>query len=166
MDRLRAVLDYAKANLRVDTSRIYFTGLSMGGGATWAFARSQRYNPNEFYAAELAAIVPICGADQVSAIACNMANHSLPIWAFHGTADGTVSIERSREFVNAINGISAAGVQCSPANPVKALLTEYAGVGHDSWTKTYNPATRFNPATAVEDNSGINIYQWMLMHSR
>lgn len=163
--RLRAVLDYAKANLRVDTSRLYFTGLSMGGGATWSFARSQRYNPNEFYAAELAAIVPICGAAEVNPSSCNMANQSLPIWAFHGTADATVPIARSRDFVNAINGISANGVQCT-ANPVKALLTEYAGVAHDSWTKTYNPTSRFNPVTAVEDSSGINIYEWMLTHSR
>lgn len=165
VNRLRAILDHAKANLRVDTSRIYLTGLSMGGGGTWSFARSQRYNPNQFYAAELAAIVPVCGAAAVNAAACNMANHSLPVWAFHGTADGTVSISSSRNFVNAINGVLAGGVQCTP-NPVKALLTEYAGVGHDSWTRTYNPLNRFNPITAVEDPSGVNIYEWMLTHSR
>src|SRR5690606_15938777 len=67
VERLRAVLDHAKANLRVDTSRIYLTGLSMGGGGTWSFARSQRWNPTEFYAGELAAIVPVCGAAEVSA---------------------------------------------------------------------------------------------------
>jgi alpha-tubulin suppressor-like RCC1 family protein/predicted peptidase len=172
VDRLRAVLDYAKANLRVDTSRIYMTGLSMGGGITWAFARSTRTNPVQYYAAELAAIVPIAGADEASSAACNMATEALPVWAFHGDADPQVSIKRSREFVSAINGLPttvdvtpAKQVQCT-TNPQKALLTEYPGVQHNSWTQTYNPANRFNPVTAQPDASGVNIYEWMLNHVR
>jgi predicted peptidase len=163
--RFRAILDYAKANLRVDTSRIYMTGLSMGGGLTWSFARSQSYNPTAYYASELAAIVPIAGASEVGQSACNMANQRLPIWAFHGTADSTVDIKASRDFVNAINGILANGVQCTP-NPKRALLTEYAGVGHDSWSETYKPTNRFSLTTTQLDSSGVSIYEWMLSHSR
>lgn len=173
VDHIRAIFDYAKTNLRVDTSRIYMTGLSMGGGITWAYARSTRSNPKNFYAAELAAIVPIAGADQVSNAACNMSKEAIPVWAFHGTSDTSVSIDRSREFVDAINGIrvnktidtTTVDVQCT-ANPQRALLTEFAGVGHDSWTRTYNPNNRYSISTLQADASGVNIYEWLLMHKR
>lgn len=173
VEHIRAVFDYAKTNLRVDTSRIYMTGLSMGGGITWAYARSQRSIPKNVYAAELAAIVPIAGADQVSNAACNMSKEAIPVWAFHGTEDRSVSIDRSREFVDAINGIhinktintTAVNVQCT-ANPQAALLTEFAGVGHDSWSTTYNPNNRFSLSTKQLDSSGVNIYEWLLSHKR
>jgi len=172
VNRIRAILDYAKTNLRVDTSRIYMTGLSMGGGITWAFARSHSSNPVRYYAAELAAIAPIAGADEASQEACNISQEALPVWAFHGTADGNVSIARSREFVSAINGLATTvavtppkQVQCT-ANPYTALLTEYPGVGHNVWSHAYNPANRFNPATAQQDVAGVNIYEWLLSHKR
>jgi len=173
VDHIRAVFDYAKTNLRVDSRRIYMTGLSMGGGITWAYARSQRSNPKNFYAAELAAIVPIAGADQVSSAACNMSKEAIPVWAFHGTADRTVSIDRSREFVDAINGIhinktinnTAVNVQCT-TNPQTALLTEFVGVEHNSWATPYDPNNRFSLITKQLDASGVNIYEWLLSHKR
>ncbi len=161
--RVRSLLDYAKANLRVDPSRVYLTGLSMGGGGSWNFASAQ--NGAKLYGDELAAIVPIAGASGVSSATCNMADSHLPVWAFHGTADSTVLPQSSRDFVNAVNGVKVGSLQCT-ANPTKALLTEYPGVGHDSWTRTYDPVNRFNPVTAQPDASGINIYEWLLQHHR
>jgi hypothetical protein len=49
---------------------------------------------------------------------------------------------------------------------VKALLTEYPGVGHDSWTQTYDPTKRFDPVTAQPAANGVNIYEWMLSYHR
>ena len=48
------IINYAIQNYRVDQSRIYVTGLSMGGGVTWQYAGT--------YANRVAAILPICGA--------------------------------------------------------------------------------------------------------
>jgi predicted peptidase len=45
-----AVVKYSVQNLRVDTSRIYVIGLSMGGGATWEYGAA--------YASKIAAIAP------------------------------------------------------------------------------------------------------------
>jgi poly(3-hydroxybutyrate) depolymerase len=163
--RIRALLDYAKQNLRVDTKRVYLTGLSMGGGGTWNFAGTKTGSPAQTYASELAAILPIAGASGVSSAACNIASTALPVWAFHGTADTIVSPQTSRDFVNAINGIKVGTVQC-PSSTVKALLTEYSGVGHDSWTRTYDPANRFDPQTTQASSSGVNIYEWMLSKTR
>ncbi|HWI90938.1 MAG TPA: hypothetical protein VNT20_06650, partial [Flavisolibacter sp.] len=51
---VNAVVDYAVQNYRVDQSRIYVTGLSMGGGSVWDFAGN--------YPTKAAAVVPVCGA--------------------------------------------------------------------------------------------------------
>ncbi|HTO94351.1 MAG TPA: PHB depolymerase family esterase, partial [Bacteroidota bacterium] len=50
---LKALLDRILATYRVDRSRIYLTGLSMGGNGTWRMAMAY---PDLF-----AAIAPICG---------------------------------------------------------------------------------------------------------
>lgn len=48
-----AMITYAKSILRVDEDRIYVTGLSLGGGGTWAYAAGKSL--------DVAAIVPIAG---------------------------------------------------------------------------------------------------------
>lgn len=99
----------------IDTSRIYITGLSMGGFGTWdAIARY----PNKF-----AAAIPICGGgDEKTAKTIK----NIPIWAFHGSADKVVHTSRSRNMINAIK-----------AEGGKPLYTEYKGIGHGSWFKAY-----------------------------
>jgi predicted peptidase len=103
-----------------DRSRLYLTGLSMGGFGTWEIAAA---HPELF-----AAAIPICGGGDPSTMAPKL--KSLPIWVFHGGADGTVPVQFSRDMVAAIQ---AAG------NP-NIKYTEYPGVGHNSWDRTYgNP---------------------------
>ena len=50
---LGPLLDDLEQHLQMDTTRVYLTGLSMGGSATWGMAKDF---PNRF-----AALVPICG---------------------------------------------------------------------------------------------------------
>ncbi|MEM9701176.1 MAG: phospholipase [Planctomycetota bacterium] len=103
-----------KANL-IDDTRLYLTGLSMGGYGTWDWAARQP----ELWAAA----APICGggdpktADRLK---------DLPLWVAHGDADPTVSVKLSREMVAAV---SAAG-----GSPI---YVEYPGVDHFSWTPAY-----------------------------
>jgi poly(3-hydroxybutyrate) depolymerase len=101
---------------QIDKSRIYVTGLSMGGFATWELI--QRF-PEKF-----AAAAPVCGGGD-PAYAASLTR--LPVWAFHGDADDTVIPERSREMVDAIK--KAGG---------KPLYTEYKGVGHGAWSPAYS----------------------------
>lgn len=110
-----AALDAVCQEEPIDESRIYLTGLSMGGYGSWELAARQ---PERF-----AAVVPICGGGD-EAQAAKIAH--LPIWCFHGAADQVVPVERSRSMIAAIK---AAGG--SPK------YSELPGVGHDSWTPAY-----------------------------
>ena len=105
-------------DLPIDQKRIYITGLSMGGYGTWTL---MAHKPDLF-----AAGIPICGGGDEK-----MADKlvKIPIWVFHGDKDGAVKVERSRNMVAAIK--KAGG---------KPDYTEYPGVGHDSWSRTYSDA--------------------------
>lgn len=129
IEMLGALLDRIERDCKVDPDRIYVTGLSMGGFGTWALACAQ---PDRF-----AAIAPICGGGEPKL--ARQITH-LPTWVFHGDADSTVPVDRSKEMVEALK--TAGG---------NVKLTVYPGVGHDSWTRTYD-----NPA----------LYEWFLSHRR
>lgn len=100
----------------VDTKRIYLTGASMGGYATWQLSMSM---PEYF-----AAIAPICGGGMYWN-AGRLAN--VPVWAFHGGKDNTVFCEESQKMVDAVKN-----------NGGNAKLTIYPENGHDAWSDTFS----------------------------
>jgi predicted peptidase len=116
VETLNGMLDEVMQKYSVDASRVYLTGLSMGGGGTWTWATS---NPERF-----AAIAPICGFG--SPLSTRRLKN-VPAWVFHGEKDPTVPVNESHIMVDAMK---AAG------GDVK--LTLYPEAGHDSWTETYN----------------------------
>jgi len=133
-----AMIKHAKQNLRVDTNRIYLTGLSLGGGGVWNYATS-----SPAAARGLAAIAPICATCDWSSL-CNIAQNNLPVWAFHAMDDGVVGVGCTQA---AVNGILA----CSPA--VAPLTTYYPTGNHWIWDQVYDPQ---NP----------QLYLWFLSKSR
>jgi predicted peptidase len=124
---LSQLLDHLEATYSVDCGRVYLTGLSMGGFGTlrWAAHESHRF----------AAIMPICGGGWPH---YGKYLKDVPTWIFHGDQDEGVPLRYSQEVAEAIR--KAGG---------DPKLTIYEGVGHDSWTATYN-----NP----------EVYQWLLTH--
>lgn len=100
-----------------DRTRLYLTGLSMGGYGSWTLAAA---NPRLF-----AAVVPICGGGDPQTMPGKLKD--LPIWVYHGDADEAVPVQRSREMVEALQ---AAGSQ-------RVRYTELPGVGHNSWDPAY-----------------------------
>jgi predicted peptidase len=115
---LSTLLDDVVENYRVDTNRIYVTGLSMGGEGTWKIILAE---PNRF-----AAAAPVCGRTGPSYLdACKLKN--LPIWVFHGAMDDVVSIEESVRMVKALKNCG---------NDIR--FTVYPKANHDAWTETYN----------------------------
>jgi len=139
---VNAMIDYAVAHYRVDESRIYVSGLSMGGGAAWDYAAA--------YPARIAAVVPICGASwPTKDVIGNIAKANLPVWAFHNNDDGTVGVNTTITNVDNINSFNP---------PITAKKTIWPNGGHDAWTKATNPATR--------ESDGKNMYEWMLQFQR
>lgn len=124
-----ALLDELVQRTDVDTTRLYVTGLSMGGYGSWYAAAKYRV-PHSVSAVEgsgdgFAAMLAVCGgcdpswADRYAAT---------DLWAVHGDADTVVPVGHSREMVAAI---------ASHGHPGELRYTEMPGVQHDSWTATY-----------------------------
>lgn len=137
-DELLALLDEILATQPVDPTRVYLTGLSMGGYGTWSLGLA---HPERF-----AAIVPICGGgDPIKAMLADPAKaealRSLAVWAFHGAKDPVVKLAESERMVEALR---RAGVR-------EVELTVYPEAQHDAWTETYA-----NP----------KLYEWLLRHQR
>lgn len=100
----------------VDPKRLYVTGISMGGYATWdLLVRAHE---------KIAAAVPICGGGDPSQAT---AFKDIPVHAFHGELDSAVPVRSTREMITAMQ--QAGG---------KPLATFYPDLNHDSWTRTYN----------------------------
>jgi len=116
VDNLYHLLLDVKKTYRVDASRIYLTGLSMGGFGTWALAMK---HPEEF-----AAILPICGGGD-TADAWKLRH--IPIWCFHGALDKNVPVALDSQMINAAKGYNPA-----------VKFTVYPDLEHNSWERTYN----------------------------
>jgi len=140
---LLGLLDGMESKYRIDTHRVYLTGLSMGGFGTWelALAAPQRF----------AAVIPIAGgANDLPVVLARTgfaspeqkaALQSLPVWAFHGAKDTVVDPDDSTRM---IDGLKKCGV-------AEAKITIYPDATHNSWQRTYE-----NP----------EIYDWLLQHRR
>jgi predicted peptidase len=154
-----AMIDQARA-LGGDMRRVYLTGLSMGGTGTWSFAGALELDKGGRIAgSQLAAIVPVAGSSG-SWLGCNISRAGVAVWAFHGTADEVVPPFGS------IGGVRSVNACMRPRPSHKAILTLYPNFEHDSWTRTYDPSSRFDPHTGKPDPEGMNVYEWMLLHRR
>ena len=109
------IVDALCRELAVDERRIYVTGQSMGGSGVWHMTA---HRPRFF-----AAAIPCCGGETTEPPAASIGT---PVWNFHGDADQTVPVSRSRERI--------AVLRKSGGHPV---YTEYAGVDHNVWQWAY-----------------------------
>ncbi len=118
IESIKGFIDEMIARYSADPHRIYLCGLSMGGYGTWFAAMAY---PDLF-----AAIAPCCGGG----MAWNAAVLKMPVWAFHGLEDPTVSPRNTIEMAEALK----------PINP-HLKFDLYEGVGHDSWIRAFSEET-------------------------
>ncbi len=133
--KVKNIVDFEKKRLgRIDDDRVYITGLSMGGFGT--------YNIVSRHPGYFAAAAPICGhGNRVKdKKAMKKAFVDLAVWAFHGDRDNVVRLSEQQQ---TIDMLALAGATIK--------FTIYKGVGHDSWTRTYE-----NP----------DFYKWLLAQKR
>lgn len=101
---------------KVDLSRVYVGGLSMGGMGTFELLWRM---PNTF-----AAAFPICGGGDLSKVGLFAKNTA--VWVFHGANDSVVPVSNSR---NMHATLKDAGCDTK--------YTEYEGVDHNSWDNVF-----------------------------
>ncbi len=110
-------LEDKRFRYKIDESRVYLTGFSMGGSATFEVAAKR---PERF-----AAIVPLAGGCAPE-YAEKLQN--VPTWAFHGAADSVVSPDSSRQIIEAL----------ACRNRFDARLTMIEGAGHNICDAVYS----------------------------
>ncbi len=112
---LKDLLDAVEASLRIDRTRVYLTGVSMGGYGTWQMAAA--------YPDLVAAIAPLSAVSDVPDVPRLRA---IPTWVFHGALDRNVPVTESRRMTAALESAGA-----------DVRLTIYPNLGHDCWRTTY-----------------------------
>ncbi len=114
-EQLKSFVQYIVELPFVDKSRIYLSGVSMGGYAAWQMLMSL----NTIFKKA----VICCGGGMY----WNAARIKASVWAFHGTEDPVVYPAESEKMVEAVN-------RCGG----NAKLTLYEGVKHNSWENAYS----------------------------
>jgi len=136
MQELVALLDQVLSTHAVDNSRIYLTGISMGGYGAWELAVR---NPQQF-----AAVVPIAGGyDPKGGLTfdaiCSLKH--VPVWAFHGQRDKNVPYSESTHAVEALQSCGG-----------NVRLTLYPDADHAlSWERAY---------------ADPKLYEWLFAQTR
>lgn len=113
------LLKEIQSKYKIDASRIYLTGLSMGGWGTWKLAME---HPEMF-----AAVAPVCApADRM--MEANISQFkNLPIKIFHGGNDDIVSPINSINMYQALKKVNQ-----------NVTLTIFPDDNHNSWDSTYS----------------------------
>lgn len=128
MTKLTDILKGLMKEYSIDTSRIYVTGISMGGQATWDLMC--RY-PSLF-----AAAVPVCGCGDPSKAGLLT---GVGIWAFHGANDPTIPVKSDRDMMAGLETAGMKVLRLNNADPTeqpqdKHIFSEY-NVGHNVWNQ-------------------------------
>ena len=116
LEALESLLIKIIKNYRVDKSRIYVTGLSMGGRGTWAIVA---HRPDLF-----AAAAPICGGGDPKTASKLI---TVPFWVFQGALDTVHYPKESEVMIQSLKKVGG-----------EVRYTLYPELHHDSWTITYD----------------------------
>jgi predicted peptidase len=133
---IEAMIAWATASYEIDPRYVYLTGLSCGAIGAWSYL-------GQNLDSQIAAMVPICGdgSGAWNNQGCNLGK--VAIWGFHGDADATVPVSGTNVPLDGLAG-------CPAPPALESKKTIYPGVGHDSWTMTY------------DGSAGHDIFTWML----
>lgn len=110
------LLEHVVNEHRIDPKRIYLTGLSRGGTASWELAVQY---PDTF-----AAMAVVCGMTPLPY--ASWINKEMPIWVFHGQEDRIIDIDESEAMVNRLRQMG-----------YEVKFTKYADIGHEAWHLAY-----------------------------
>lgn len=109
-DKIMKIVDWAEQHYKVDHTRVYVYGMSLGGYGTIDLAAT--------YPDRIAAAMAMCGGGSVR----NLSGLSqVPLWIIHGTADRAVPLAQSQRVVDAIK---------ATGDDSRLIFTVLKGVDH------------------------------------
>lgn len=176
-----AIIEHAKTAYRVDPSRVYLCGLSMGGGVAWDYAGSSVTAANK-----LAAIGVAAGATDIDTLdSDNIATSGLPVMATHNTVDVLILHTRTQANIAKVkasiqklknnvqpNVTNAQDTTATGIDPVAVYWTT-PGVStmgldsHNVWSRTFEDMQAGSTTGGnLKDSLGINVYEWLLKYDR
>ncbi len=137
-----------ESGLRIDPTRLYLTGLSMG--TPWSAAGFEGRISASDYVNIFAAIAPVsAGGDYAEGKMCGQ--RRIPVWAFHGGADSSVPISENQRPINGFNSVGGTPIP---------RLTVYPSLGHSGAV--------WNERAYSTDHSyhNPNLFEWFLTHTK
>lgn len=135
-------LAWLKQNYRIDTNRVYVTGLSAGGQQSYSSAII-----NNDVSHLIAAAVPMSPAQVWPYDPALIGQNKIKTWFFSGNNDPTYT-------TNATNYSN----DCNTLFPTSSQLNIFPG-GHCCWNDYYNTSWH-DPST------GLSVWEWMLTNVR
>ena len=147
------LIDKLVAEKKIDSTRIYIVGFSMGGTGTWQAIATR---PNFFSAA-----IPVAGG-RLFPWQWNKEVLSVPIWAFQGSEDGTTVADRHRtlfEHAKTLDG--------------NMKYTEFQGAGHSIVEYAFSPSGKIRYDKQYETTLSSdacdkeeNVWKWLFSQRR
>jgi predicted peptidase len=122
---MSGALDEVMKEYRVDSRRVYLTGLSLGGEAAYRFAA---FRPEVF-----AAVMPLCAFEVNTNADFYTGLKNMPIKAVHGADDTIVTLSKGKRVAD-FAGSAGADI----------TFTVLPGHDHDVWTDTYSDRASYD----------------------
>lgn len=144
--RPKHAFDYMAANYRVDPTRVYVTGLSLGAAGSFLFARDYPSIPS--------AVLAYSGSQDMAYPWVNIAN--IAVWSQHGSTDTQQDRTNTGRVGRGMNAVN-------PKYP--PLMSIYWGVGHSSavW---HDNGYRRKDSPVSGTKAKYNYNKWLLKFSK
>ncbi len=139
-EQLSALLDEVIDEFAVDVTKIYITGINMGGYATFSLAM---HEPHRF-----AACVPVCGGGDPNYIQADRISH-IPFWIFHSQKEDSSSSSSSSKLI-------ASSMLTDSEKMVRALRECGASEVH---------FTSFRGGASTKAYHSHLMFDWLMQHS-
>lgn len=157
-----ALINYALSNLNIDRSRIYLTGLSLGGGGTWNMCME----PSVYK--YIAAACPICpgyanNGSWDNNIRLNLTRSGIPILAYHAQPDTATNGSGGELVSDQIIRKHNAGKPVRSVNYIK-----FNTGGHFIWNRIYtlNRGDSYTTSNGVGYTHNELLWEWFLRYRK
>lgn len=125
------IIDNVVATKNINSNKISLTGHSLGGTGTWKLGA--------LYSNKFSCIAPLSGSVTTSTASSYI---NIPVWAFVGSADTTVSPTSSTTIVPMINS-----------------------AGGNAQIKVYSGATHFDVPDLTYNDTSVNLLTWLISNT-